>query len=75
VAFALVIFILGAWLFPLVALAIYMDSHGPIFYRQKRRGCPAPGVIGTGAARSWLFDMLKFRTMRVDAEKGGPVQF
>jgi lipopolysaccharide/colanic/teichoic acid biosynthesis glycosyltransferase len=55
-------------LFPFLMLAIYLDSPGPIFYRQRR----AAG-IGTrtyrGHCKFVSFDMLKFRTMRVDAEK------
>jgi exopolysaccharide biosynthesis polyprenyl glycosylphosphotransferase len=43
----------------LVALAIRLDSPGPIFYRQVR--------VGRGGKR---FTIWKFRTMRVDAEKG-----
>jgi len=47
----------------LVALLIKMTSEGPIFYRQERIG-----INGRP------FQMLKFRTMRVDAEKEtGPV--
>jgi exopolysaccharide biosynthesis polyprenyl glycosylphosphotransferase len=44
---------------PFVALAITIDSPGPIFFRQKRSG---RGGIP--------FDIIKFRTMRIDAEKG-----
>lgn len=57
-----------AMLFPLLMLAIRADSRGPIFYRQKR----AAGIRGggpTGHCEFVTFDMLKFRTMRVDAEK------
>src|SRR5258706_4675955 len=36
VTFALAICILGSWLFALIPLAIYLDSPGPVFYRQKR---------------------------------------
>ena len=44
---------------PFVALAITVDSPGPIFFRQKRSG------------RSGIpFDIIKFRTMRTDAERG-----
>ncbi|MFZ2955652.1 MAG: sugar transferase [Candidatus Ozemobacteraceae bacterium] len=46
----------------LAALAVGIDSPGPIFYRQKR-----VGRFGRE------FDMVKFRSMRVGAEKGsGP---
>ena len=39
------------------ALAIYLEDRGPVFYKQSRVG--RDGVI---------FDMYKFRSMRVDAE-------
>jgi len=43
-----------------VAGAILLDDFGPVFYRQER--------VGDGGRRFWI---LKFRTMRVDAEKNG----
>ena len=43
----------------LIALAIAIFTPGPIFIRQERMGLDGR-----------LFKMLKFRTMRVDAEKG-----
>ena len=46
----------------LVALAIKLDSPGPIFYRQERVG--EDGKI---------FTLLKFRSMRADAEINGAV--
>jgi len=50
-------------LLPFIALAIFIDSPGPIFYTQKR--------LGQGG-RS--FKVIKFRTMIPDAEKyTGPV--
>lgn len=49
--------ILLAPLFLIIAIAIWVDSPGPVFFRQMR-----PGLGGQ------LFPMLKFRTMRVDAE-------
>jgi lipopolysaccharide/colanic/teichoic acid biosynthesis glycosyltransferase len=55
-------------LFPFVALAIRLDSNGPILYRQRRAGA-LEGRTATGQARFARFEMLKFRTMRVDAEK------
>jgi sugar transferase (PEP-CTERM system associated) len=45
-----------------VGAAIKFESEGPVFYRQERIG--EDGVP---------FDILKFRSMRVDAEKDGPV--
>ncbi len=57
-----------AILLPFVLVAIRLDSSGPIFYRQKR----AAGIGARGASRHCQFasfDMLKFRSMRVDAEK------
>jgi sugar transferase (PEP-CTERM system associated) len=44
------------------AILIKVDSAGPVFYRQHRVG-------KNGAA----FTVLKFRSMRTDAEKAGPV--
>jgi Undecaprenyl-phosphate glucose phosphotransferase len=45
-----------------IALLIKLTSRGPVFYRQRRMGLDGR-----------QFDMLKFRTMRVDAEANGPV--
>jgi exopolysaccharide biosynthesis polyprenyl glycosylphosphotransferase len=45
----------------LVALAIKLDSRGPVFYPQER--------MGLDARPFWC---LKFRSMRADAEKDGP---
>jgi len=48
---------------PIAALAIWLEDHGPIFYRQERMGLDG---------RSFM--MLKFRSMRVNAESStGPV--
>ena len=44
-----------------VALAIKLDSWGPVFYRQERVGQDGK-----------TFTMLKFRSMRNDAEENGP---
>ncbi len=53
--------LLGAlpW-FPLIALMVRLSSKGPIFFRQTR--------VGIGGKP---FQVLKFRTMFTDAEKGG----
>ena len=57
-----------AALFPFVMLAIRLDSPGPVFYRQKRAA--GIGVRGeSGRCQFASFDMLKFRSMRMDAEK------
>ena len=45
-----------------VALAIKLDSRGPVFYRQERVGQDGK-----------TFYMVKFRSMTVDAEQDGPV--
>jgi exopolysaccharide biosynthesis polyprenyl glycosylphosphotransferase len=45
-------------LFALVAVAIKMDSRGPVFFKQIRRG-----------AGDELFSLYKFRTMVADAEE------
>jgi len=57
--------IFTALLFPLLMLAIYVDSPGPVFYRQRR----AAGFKDLSRHELVEFDMLKFRTMRPDAEK------
>lgn len=44
----------------IIALAIKYEDHGPVFYKQKR-------VTRDGK----IFEILKFRSMVVDAEKGG----
>jgi sugar transferase (PEP-CTERM system associated) len=44
----------------LVAIAVKLDSKGPVLYKQTRVGL-----------RGKLFQVLKFRSMRTDAEAGG----
>lgn len=46
--------------FPILAAAIYLDSPGPIFYKQER--------VGKGGKP---FNLYKLRTMIPDAEKSG----
>ena len=43
-----------------IAVAIRLDDHGPVFYKQKRL-----------TAGGKVFEIIKFRSMRVDAEKDG----
>ena len=53
---------------PFIILAIRVDSAGPVFYRQKRAA--GTGVRNRSGRRQFAsFDMLKFRSMRIDAEK------
>ena len=47
-------------IFLIVALAIKLDDHGPVFYSQTRL-----------TYQGKLFKVLKFRSMRIDAEKNG----
>lgn len=48
----------------LVATAIRLDSKGPVIFRQRRVGL-----------RGKCFELLKFRSMRVDAEEGTGAQW
>ena len=50
--------LIGIIPFLAIAIAIKIDSRGPVFYRQKR--------VGKGGT---VFQMIKFRTMRQDAER------
>jgi lipopolysaccharide/colanic/teichoic acid biosynthesis glycosyltransferase/GT2 family glycosyltransferase len=53
--------------FPPLAIAIKLSSPGPVLYRQMRVGRITPNLTE-------LFWLIKFRTMRQDAEMGtGPV--
>ena len=59
-------------LFVLIAVAIKLDSKGPVFYRQRRAGVLIGRERLDGVPRLlWTeFDMPKFRSMCTDAEKG-----
>jgi sugar transferase (PEP-CTERM system associated) len=57
---ALVLIVLALPLMLLTALAIKLESPGPVLYRQQR--------VGRGGRP---FDVVKFRSMRTDAEKDG----
>lgn len=60
VLLCLIAMVVAGPLMLLIALAIKLDDHGPVFYKQER-------VTRNGR----LFDILKFRSMIVDAEKNG----
>ena len=47
-----------SWLFLILAVAIKLDSPGPVFFKQKR--------VGIGKKH---FYILKFRTMRIDTHR------
>lgn len=61
---SMVLLLFAAPVLFLAMAAVKLTSRGPVFYRQERVG--QSGVI---------FDVLKLRTMRVDAEKDGAPQF
>jgi sugar transferase (PEP-CTERM system associated) len=65
IAVSMALLILAAPLMLLTALAILVESRGrgPVFYSQERVG------------RGRIFRVLKFRSMRVDAEKNGVAQW
>jgi lipopolysaccharide/colanic/teichoic acid biosynthesis glycosyltransferase len=58
-------------LYPIIGAAIYAESPGPIFYRQRRAGMLKGVDVREGVSYPHFveFDMRKFRTMRIDAEK------
>lgn len=60
IVLCLLAMIIAAPIMAVVALAIKLDDGGPVFYKQKR------ATVGGKE-----FDILKFRSMIVDAEKGG----
>ncbi|MEO0399762.1 MAG: exopolysaccharide biosynthesis polyprenyl glycosylphosphotransferase [Pseudomonadota bacterium] len=60
IVMALTLLLVSAPILAIVAALIKLDSPGPVFYRQTRVG---------EAGR--LFDIIKFRSMRQDAEAGG----
>ncbi|MGC9270223.1 exopolysaccharide biosynthesis polyprenyl glycosylphosphotransferase [Acidiphilium sp.] len=60
VSLSLAILVLTAPVLLITALLIKLDSPGPIFYRQTR-----VGLFGAP------FEIIKFRSMRADAEVGG----
>ncbi|MCL4798024.1 MAG: TIGR03013 family PEP-CTERM/XrtA system glycosyltransferase [Burkholderiales bacterium] len=57
---SLFLFVIFAPVMVLTAIAIKLESPGPVIYRQERVG-----------ARGRVFNILKFRSMRADAEHDG----
>lgn len=56
VSFLIIVFIL-TWLIPLIGILIYLESPGPIFFKQNRTG-----------KGNKTFGCLKFRSMKINAE-------
>ena len=54
---SLAILLLCSWIFPIISLLIWLESPGPIFFRQRRHG-----------KYNRTFDCLKFRTMVMNTE-------
>lgn len=64
IAVSMILLVLTLPIMIVTSLLIYLESGGPIFYRQERVGeC------------GHLFNVLKFRSMRQDAEKSGAPQW
>ena len=61
VTVALLALVVTAPLWPFIAVAIKLNSPGPVLFRQRRIG----RALGD---RTELFDMIKFRSMYIDAE-------
>ena len=57
-SFSLIILIIISPLFPLIAILIKIDDNGPVFFIQERVGL-----------NKRLFNLIKFRTMIVNAEE------
>lgn len=62
ISFASIALVFCLPLYPVIALAIKLDSDGPVLYKQLRVGRSLPD-------RVVLFEMIKFRTMICNAEK------
>jgi len=77
-------FLVFALTYPLIALLIRLESPGPALYRQMRVGMTrrsrprAKGAAYAGPERrrtdlgGRIFPIVKYRTMRLDAEANGP---
>ena len=69
---------LTAPLMPFIAAAIYIDSPGPVLFRQRRAGSLKAVVYDNGKKEFKFdeFEMHKFRTMvpNAEAKTGGKVK-
>lgn len=61
VAISLVVLVAMSWLYLYIILRVRLSSTGPVFYRQERVGLNGKP-----------FNLIKFRSMRTDAEQHGP---
>ncbi|HQU30417.1 MAG: undecaprenyl-phosphate glucose phosphotransferase [Planctomycetia bacterium] len=63
IVFSTIILIFTSPLIGIISLLIKITSHGPVFFKQERMGMDGK-----------VFNILKFRTMKIDAESAtGPV--
>lgn len=62
VSVSLFVLITFSWLYVLLMILVKAGSKGPVFFKQERIGKDGE-----------VFNIIKFRTMNVDAEKGGPL--
>jgi len=68
ISLSLIGLVMTLCILPIIALAIKLTSKGPIFYSQLRIGTAHENLTE-------LFYLIKFRTMRLDAEKSGGAQW
>lgn len=61
IAFSLLFILILSPVLLVISLLVKITSHGPLFYKQERVGLDGK-----------KFMILKFRSMRIDAEKSGP---
>jgi exopolysaccharide biosynthesis polyprenyl glycosylphosphotransferase len=61
IVFSALVLVLLFWFYLLLAIGVYLTSKGPIFYSHERVGI-----------KGRKFRIMKFRTMYLDSEKGGP---
>lgn len=61
IVFSALVLLIGFPVFLTIAIVVALDSKGPIFYKQQRIGLQGKP-----------FDIIKFRSMRVDAEQDTP---